>query len=109
MPTTTEKPVIKSVPTSLKLPAELKAQIDETARKAGVSAHAFMVKTLADATARAQQREQFQQDSVDALREMKETGLGHSLEDMREYFALLGAYRKGQGPKPIYPALSKVV
>lgn len=108
MPTTAEKTTQKTVPTSLKLPAELKAQIDETARSAGLSAHAFMVKTLAEATHRAQQREQFQQDALDALQEMKDTGLGHSLQDMREYFSQLAVYRKGQGPKPPYPALTKV-
>lgn len=36
-----------SVATSLKLPAELKAQIDETARKAGMTAHALMVEAMA--------------------------------------------------------------
>ena len=64
MPAQTDKPV----PTSLKLPPALKAQIDASAQKAGISAHAFMIKTLADATERTRLRDQFQQDSLDALR-----------------------------------------
>ena len=41
-----------TIPTSLKLPAELKAAIDDDARKQGLSSHAYMVKTLADAAER---------------------------------------------------------
>ena len=37
-----------TIATSLKLPAELKAAIDEDAKKLGMSSHAYMVKTLAD-------------------------------------------------------------
>lgn len=109
MPTTAEKTALKSVATSLKLPAELKAQIDETARNAGISAHAYMVKTLAEATQRAQLRGQFQQDALEALLDMKKTGLGHTLQDMRDYFAQLATYRKGQGLKPPNPTLTQAV
>jgi predicted transcriptional regulator len=104
MPALSDKPVA----TSIKLPATLKAQIDETAQKAGMSAHAFMVKTLADATERARLREQFHQDSLEALREMKETGMGYDFDDVRDYFERLAVYRKGDGPKPAYPTLKKV-
>ena len=52
-----DNPIEKTVPTSIKLPASVKAQIDESARKAGISAHAFMVKTLADASERAHLQE----------------------------------------------------
>lgn len=99
----------KTVPTSIKLPAALKAQIDDTARKAGLSAHAFMIKTLSEATERARLREQFTQDSLEALREMKETGLGHNFEDVRSYFDALAAYRRGDGPKPKRPVPTKVM
>ena len=89
-----------SVATSLKLPAELKAQIDETARKAGMTAHAFMVKALTDTARRAQQREQFQQDSLDALAEVESTGLAYHSEDVLTYFEA-----RSRGENPVKPSL----
>lgn len=94
-----------SVATSLKLPAELKAQIDETARKAGMTAHAFMVKALSDTARRAQQREQFQQDSLDALAEVERTGLAHTLDDVESYFEQRALWRKGLAAEPAKPPL----
>ena len=101
-------PAEKIVPTSLKLPASVKAQIDESARKAGISAHAFMVQTLADASERARLQEQFHNDSMQALRNMEETGLGYRLDDAIVYFQALALHRQGQGPKPARPAMVKV-
>ena len=89
-----------SVATSLKLSAELKAQIDETARKAGMTAHAFMVKALSDTARRAQQREQFQQDSMDALAEVERTGLAYRSEDVLDYFEA-----RSRGESPAKPKL----
>ena len=89
-----------SVATSLKLPAELKAQIDEAARKAGMTAHAFMVKALSDTARRAQQREQFQQDSLDALAEVERTGLAYRSEDVLDYFEA-----RSRGEDPAKPKL----
>lgn len=94
-----------SVATSLKLPAELKAQIDETARKAGMTAHAYMVKALSDTARRAQQREQFQQDSLDALADVERTGLAHTPEDVESYFEQRALLRKGLATEPAKPPL----
>jgi predicted transcriptional regulator len=84
-----------SVATSLKLPAELKAQIDETARKAGMTAHAYMVKALSDTARRAQQREQFDQDTLEALAEVERTGLAYHSEDLIGYYE---ARSRGENP-----------
>jgi predicted transcriptional regulator len=94
-----------SVATSLKLPAELKAQIDETARKAGMTAHAYMVKALSDTARRAQQREQFDQDTRDALAEVERTGLAHTMEDVEHYFEQRALWRKGLAAEPAKPPL----
>ncbi len=95
-------------PTSLKLPAGLKAQIDDVAGRAGVSAHAFMLQTLTAATQRAYLREKFQQDSEDALQNMQSTGMGHELAAVRDYFSKLAVFRQGKGPRPQRPAMTKV-
>jgi predicted transcriptional regulator len=89
-----------TIATSLKLPAELKAAIDEDAKKLGMSSHAYMVKTLADTAERARLRERFHQDALDALREMNETGLGHDWDDVKVYFRELAAFRAGHGERP---------
>lgn len=89
-----------TVATSLKLPSELKAAIDEDARRQGLSPHAYMVKTLADAAERAQLREQFTQDALAALDDMERTGLGHDWEDVQAYFAQMAEFRAGRASRP---------
>lgn len=89
-----------TIATSLKLPAELKAAIDEDARKQGLSSHAYMVRTLADAAERTRQRERFTQDALAAERQMLETGLGHRLEDVQGYFAQMAEFRAGRAERP---------
>lgn len=90
-----------TIATSLKLPAELKAAIDEDAKKLGMSSHAYMVKTLADSAERSRLREGFHQDSLDALREMNETGLGHDWMDVKAYFRQLAEFHAGRGERPV--------
>jgi len=90
-----------TIATSLKLPAELKAAIDENARKLGVSSHAHMVQTLADAAERTRQHEQFTQDALAAEQDMLSRG-GYALPDVRAYFE---ARMRGERPErpPLHP------
>ncbi|WP_439112360.1 ribbon-helix-helix protein, CopG family [Hydrogenophaga sp.] len=90
-----------TIATSLKLPAELKAAIDEDAQRLGLSSHAYMVRTLAEATERAHLREQFTQGALAAERQMQATGMGHSLEDVRQYFAQMTEFRAGHVERPV--------
>lgn len=94
------KAKVVSRPTSLKLPVALKEQLEDVAQSAGLSLHAFMIQTLADSVRRTHQREAFAQDAMAALRDMKTSGLGHELGDVRAYFSQLSNYRKGLQPKP---------
>jgi hypothetical protein len=92
-----------AIPTSLKLPAGLKAQLEEIAQKAGMSLHAFMLQTLDESVQRARLRESFAQDSRDALSEMRVSGMGYELADVRSHFSELAQFRKGLRSRP--PAL----
>ena len=92
-----------TVATSLKLPAELKAALDEDARKQGLSMHAYMVKTLAEATERARQREQFTQDALVAEQDMLARG-AYDLADARAYFQA-----RLRGEQPERPPLRDVM
>jgi len=89
-----------SKPTSLKLPAALKTQLEIDAQKAGISLHAFMVQTLAESVQRTRLREAFAQDSQAALSDMKASGLGYELGNVRAYFSEVSKHRKGLQSKP---------
>ncbi len=91
---------IASKPTSLKLPAALKTQLESDAQTAGLSLHAFMVQTLADSVRRTRLREAFMQDSLTELSDMKTSQSGYELGNVRAYFSDLASHRKGQKPKP---------
>lgn len=86
--------------TSLKLPAELKTQLQDVANAAGMSLHAYMVQTLAESVRRAYLREAFLLDSTKALRDMKSSGTGYELGDVRAYFSAMANHRKGMQAKP---------
>ena len=86
----------KPVPTSLKLPAHVKQQIDAAARADGQTPHAWMVAVLQDAAERRPPREQVQQGSLDGLREAERQG-AHDSADPKAYFA---ARRRGESPSP---------
>lgn len=80
--------------TSLKLPAELKAAIDEEAKKLGITSHAYMVKTLSDASERARLQDQFTRDALAAEQDMLDRG-GYEWDDVKAYLA---ARRRGENP-----------
>jgi hypothetical protein len=95
-------------PTSLKLPSGLKAQLEGAAQKAGVSVHAFMIQTLVDSLKRTRMRDEFAQDSADALLQMNRDGKGHELGAVKEYFDKLASYRKVGGVKPARLRATKI-
>ena len=92
---------IAAKPTSLKLPAAIKTQLEEDAQKAGLSLHAYMVQTLADSVRRTRLREAFARDSMRALSDMKTSGSGYELGSVRAYFSDLASHRKGLQAKPL--------
>jgi len=91
---------IASTPTSLKLPAALKTQLEDDAQRAGLSLHAYMVQTLADSVRRTRLREAFTRDSITALSDLKTSGSGYELGKVRTYFSELASHRKGLQAKP---------
>ena len=103
--TATSATTSASIPTSLKLPGALKLQLEEDAKQMGMSLHAFMVSTLADAAQRKRLKQTFAQDSAEALAVMKASGKGHALDDVRLYFSHLKEHREGKRvpPAPLQP------
>lgn len=91
---------IASKPTSLKLPAALKTQLESDAQRAGLSLHAFMLQTLADSVHRTRLRDAFMQNSLAALSDMKTSQSGYELGNVQAYFSDLASHRKGLKAKP---------
>ena len=77
--------------TTIRLPDELKARIDTLAAEAGDSAHAFMVKTLDEATERLARQREFRAEATRRLEHMDRTGEYVDFEDMRRYARALAA------------------
>jgi hypothetical protein len=44
--------------------------------------------------------QKFTRESADALADMKATGTGHALDDVRDYFSQLKKHRQGQCEQP---------
>jgi predicted transcriptional regulator len=82
--------------TSLKLPRSLKGRIEKLARLAGESAHALMVRALADHVEAAERRQAFLEDAVRADERMKKSGSGYAMEEVHAY---LGARVRGRATR----------
>ena len=78
--------------TSLKLPRSLKSRIEKLARLSGESAHALMVRALADHVEAAERRQAFLGDAVCADERMMKSGTGYAMEEVHAY---LGAKVRG--------------
>ena len=86
--------------TTIRLPEDLKARIDTLAAEAGDSAHAFMVKTLDEATERLARRSEFHAEAERRLQHMAQTGEYLTIEDLRAYAKELVRGESPQKPVP---------
>jgi predicted transcriptional regulator len=82
------------MPTTLKLPDELKTRVTAAAREEGKSPHAFMLEAIERETTLAERRKRFLQAAREARAEVRKTGRVHDAEDVH---AFLQARLKGQG------------
>jgi len=90
-----------STTTSLKLPPELKNRVTEAAEGLGVSAHAFMVNAIEDATRASELRQQFVSDALDARNRYQRDGIAYDSRDIHEYFLARVAGKKTARPKAV--------
>ena len=70
---------------SVKLADSVKARIDEAAAGRGVTAHAFMVEAIEQATAQDEWHRSFIEDALAARAEMLRTGEVYDGEDVKAY------------------------
>lgn len=71
--------------TSLKLPDEIKQRATVVAQQQGVSAHAFMVSAITQATAAAEVRAGFIADALAAKDSMMISGEGYEANDVHQH------------------------
>lgn len=90
--------------TTLRLPDGLKSRIDALAEQAGDSAHAFMIKTLDEATERMEQQREFHAEATRRLEHMERTGEYLTLDDLSTYAQAL---TRGETTKPPAPRRMK--
>ncbi len=86
--------------TSLKLPDELKAQIAETAKQEGKTAHALMIETLQSAMDETRIRNQFYQEAMEAYTETVESNICYSHEEIAKWMRAKVRGEAALEPKP---------
>ena len=86
------------VPTTLKLPDDLKNRVAALVEGTGRSVHAFMVDAIAQQTILAERRKAFVTDAKTAQEDMNRTGKGYPAEEVHAY---MGARSEGKkAPRP---------
>ena len=88
-----------TVATSVKLPSELKARIDELARRSGKSPHAYVLTALEEHVARSELADRFLQDAIAADEEMQRSGTGYEAAQVHAYVAAKVRGKKATRPR----------
>ncbi|MBI3186135.1 MAG: hypothetical protein HYZ28_28700 [Myxococcales bacterium] len=88
------------MPTTLKLPEELKRRIQPLARQSGKTPHAWMIDALEEQATRSELRERFVRDALEAAKEVDEGGPLYAAEDVHAYIRARAAGRPARRPPP---------
>ncbi len=87
------------IPTTLKLPAELKKRVAALVEGTGRSAHAFMVDAITQQVNLAERRKAFIADAKTAEEDMNRSGNGYPAEDVHAYMGARSQGKKVPRPK----------
>ena len=88
------------VPTTLKLPDELKKRVAALVKGTGKSAHAFMVDAIEQQIILAERRNAFLADAKTAQEDMNRSGEGYPAEEVHAYMDARSAGKKAPRPRP---------
>lgn len=89
------------MPTSLKVPPQLKVRIDALAERREQSTHAFMLDALARQVEIEEAHDAFVREALRAEKEMERTGQAYAAADVHAYLDQLVRGVKAKRPKPI--------
>ena len=87
--------------TSLKIPHQLKARIDQLSRRSGESAHALMLRALEGHVEAAERYQAFMEEGIRADEAMQRSGLGYAAGDVHAYLEAKFRGRAARRPKPV--------
>ena len=90
----------RTVSTTLKLPATLKARIAKLAKRSGRAPHAVMVDALERQILRDERMAAFVREALDADREIDEGGAVFRAEDVHPWLERLATGEKPARPRP---------
>ena len=90
-----------TVPTSLKMPQELKERIARLAGETGESTHALTLRLLAERVTAAERRLRFHEEGTAAVADMRASGEGYAAADVHRYLDERVAGKPARRPKPV--------
>lgn len=85
--------------TTIRLPDDLKARVTEAAKRAGTTAHGFILEAIAEKTARDERRADFEAEAEDRYVKIIGSGEAVSWTDMRDYLKAKIASKTAHLPK----------
>lgn len=93
-------------PSSIKLPAQLKKDIEALAQRDNITPHAFMLNALLEKTQHQRLRDQFSQDAQQTENDTLTAGSAYHFDDVRAY--LLARQTDKNTPRPALKPLNTV-
>jgi len=84
--------------TTIRLPAELKAKVAAAAKRAGTTAHAFILEAIAEKAANEERHAEFDAQAEERYANVVATGMTIPWEDMRAYLEQRIAGKKAKRP-----------
>jgi predicted transcriptional regulator len=82
------------MPTTLRLPDELKKRIAEVVKGTGKSAYAFILEAIERETRIAEKRRAFVEEALESREEVYQSGLAYEADEVHEYLRAKAAGRK---------------
>lgn len=85
--------------TTIRLSEELKARVTEAAKRAGTTAHGFILEAIAEKTALDERRADFREEAEDRYARIIASGESIAWDDMRNYLKAKALYEDISLPK----------
>jgi predicted transcriptional regulator len=87
------------IPTTIKLPDELKKRIGHLVEGSGQTMHAFLLEAIELRTDQAERRKRFVRAAIEAREEMSRTGKGFPADKVHAYVRARTAGKKAARPR----------
>lgn len=98
MASSTTRPT--TLPTTLKVPDDLRARLAAQAEAAGKTPHAYMLEALREKAERTDRRREYLDAGAAALAQYERTGIAYAMEDVEQYVLGIAAGKTPRRPKP---------